>query len=323
MLLFKLRRSFKDGSVYCFISTLLIAISCGHQTIVCANPLTNVSADAKSSHASTYQSVPLKPATNAFASLPTPLGQHTTSANKNAISDLTRDLNLQLKSIEDHELLIPTIQNAFDSFERVSSTIDHNDTKMLNSIATKIEAKLSTRLRILNETSQKISTILMENNDQSKRLLLDAIILPCSTATKHSERSTHDSGETINKNDFIGGINKKKAIEVLNFLKNAGHLHETDDRNFTINKRLMESLKSIDLSTNNVPNFRDVFFLPKDSQVSSTNCRNTVPSEHHRQVADCYAFAFIFHLIYANRSEDIKIKLFIFIQFKSLNVFFL
>lgn len=288
MLLFKLSQSFNDGSVYCYLGTLLIALSCGHRFKASANPSpANVSDGTISGRASSYQStVPLKPATTAFASLSSALVQQT-SANpiiqKYAISDLTRDLNLQLKSIEDHELLIPAIQSAFDSFERVPSTIDHNDTKMLNSIATKIEAKLSTGLRILNETSHKFSTIVAENNEHAKKLLLDAIILPCSTATKHSERSAHDSSmETTNQNDFIAGINKKKAIEVLNFLKNAGHFHETDDRNYTINKRLMETLKNIDLSTANVPNFRDVFFLPRDSQVSTTNCRNTGQNEHHR-----------------------------------------
>lgn len=276
MLFFKTRRSCQESFVCCYIVFSLVAIN-GGCPFACANPLTNRSAE--------YKSAVLKPAASPHASLPSALVQ--TSINpiiqKYAISDLTQDLNIQLKSIEEHELLIPAIQSVFDSLDRVPSSIDHNDTKILNFVASKIEAKLFASLRILNETNQKFLSILSENSDSSRKLLLDAIILPCSSPTKHSERSTHDSNlEPLNQNDFIAGMNKKKAIEVLNFLKNAGHLHETDDRNFTINKRLMETLKSIDLSTRNVPNTRDAFFLPRNSHGSSANCRNTVPNEHHR-----------------------------------------
>lgn len=278
MLVFKESPFYQNGLMS--IVTLLITICCGCEFVATADTLTNNSLESISDQQTSYQSAPSKPATISLSSAPV---QTNTNIQKYAISDLTRDLNLQLKSIEDHELLNSIIQSAFDTLERVPSSIDHNDTKVLNSVATKIDAKISSALRILNETNQKFLNILTENNnnDQSRQLLLDAIILPCTSTTKHAERSTHDSN-IESSNDFIGGINKKQAIEVLNFLKNAGHLHENDDRNFTINKRLMETLKSIDLSATNVPNFRDVFFLPRDNQISSTNCRNTVPNEHHR-----------------------------------------
>lgn len=269
---------FEDGLMS--MVYLLITIFCGSPFYVTADTLTNFSLGSISDQHTSYQSVPLKPATTSLSSAPVQTNTNPI-IQKYAISDLTRDLNLQLKSIEDHELLIPIIQSAFDTFERVSSPIDQNDTKILNSVATKIDAKLSSALRALNETNQKFLNILTENIDPTKQLLLDAIILPCTSTSKHAERSTHESDIELST-DFIGGIDKKKAIEVLNFLKNAGHLHENDDRNFTINKRLMETLKSIDLSSANVPNFRDVFFLPRDNQISSTNCRNTVPNEHHR-----------------------------------------
>lgn len=275
MLFFKTKPSYKDGSISYYMVSLVITICCANQFLAAANALANNSVDVMNGQAS-YHSTSAK--------LSTASVQSSTNAiiQKYAISDLTRDLNSQLKSIENHEMLISTIQSVFDSLERVPSSIDHNDTKIINSAATKIEAKLSAALRVLNETNQKFLSILTENGDQTKKLLLDAIILPCAS-TKHAERSAYDlTIELSNQNDFIGGINKKKAIEVLNFLKNAGHLHENDDRNFTINKRLMETLKSINLSSANVPNFRDVFFLPKDNQISSTNCRNTVPNEHHR-----------------------------------------
>lgn len=277
MLFFKTKPSYQDGSITYYLASLVLTICCGSQFLATADTLANTSAGAMNGSSASHQT--------ATAKLPTASVQSGTNAiiQKYAISDLTRDLNSQLKSIEDHELLISTIQNVFDSLERVPSSIDHNDTKIVNSAATKIDAKLSAALRVLNETNQKFLSILTEHGDHTKRLLLDAIILPCASTLKHAERSAYDSSlESSNQNEFIGGINKKKAIEVLNFLKNAGHLHENDDRNFTINKRLMETLKSINLSSANVPNFRDVFFLPKDNQISSTNCRNTVPNEHHR-----------------------------------------
>lgn len=279
MFLLTFTRSFNDGSVYFYMGTLLIILGSGYQFKVSADSID----DSINSRTSPVQPISLKPATTSVL-----VQQTSVIPIIHAISDLTRDLDSQLKTIEDHELLISAIQSAFDSFERVPSTIEHNDNKMLNSIASKIEAKLSTGLRIINETSQKISTILMENNSLAKKLLLDAIILPCTIATKHSERSAHDSSvETNNQNDIIAGIDKRKAIDVLNFLKNAAHLYETDDRNFTINRKLMETLKSIDLSTSN---FRDVFFLPRYSQVSTTNCRDSVPNDHHRWVIDKFCF---------------------------------
>lgn len=273
MLFFKTKPSYQwDGSVtYCIVS-LVITIFGASQFHAAADTLAN----------SSVASMERPESTSSLASASAQTSTKPT-IQKYAISDLTRDLNLQLKSIEDHELLISTIQGVFDSLERVPSSIDHNDTKILNSAATKIEAKLSAALRVLNDTNYKFLSILTESGEQTKQLLLDAIILPCTSTSKHAERSTYDSNlEASNQNEYIGGINKKKAIEVLNFLKNAGHLHENDDKNFTINKRLMETLKTINLSSENVPNFRDVFFLPKDNQISSTNCRNTVPNEHHR-----------------------------------------
>lgn len=278
MLLFKLSSIYQNGSVFYYISYLTLILCC---EIYC------VAIDTKSNdnlaidnQTVSYQSI------SQLKSVTTLQTSTNSYIQKYAISDLTRDLNVQLKSIEEHELLTSVIQSAFDSLDR--TPIDnHNDTKILNSIATKIETKLSNALRILNETNQRFLNILTENG-QSRKLLLDSIILPCaSTAKQHSERSTYDlNGDESDQNEFIGGINKKKAIEVLNLLKNAGHFHENDDRNFTINKRLMETLKNIDISsTANVPNFRDVFFLPRDNQISSTNCRNTVPNEHHRYVS--------------------------------------
>ncbi|XP_031617768.1 VWFA and cache domain-containing protein CG16868 isoform X2 [Contarinia nasturtii] len=285
MLLFQLSPFYQDGSVFCYIAYLTI-ILCGGIDVAASTATKSNDSSSSSSDNQTTSFQSFKPVATSLTSFSSVSLQTSTNSfiQKYAISDLTRDFNIQLKSIEDHELLVSVIQSAFDSLDRLPSSIDHNDTKLLNSIATKIETKLSTALRILNETNQKFVNILTENG-QSRKLLLDSIILPCASSTKqHSERSTYDlNGDDSDQNEFIGGINKKKAIEVLNFLKNAGHLHENDDRNFTINKRLMETLKNIDLSTSaNVPNFRDVFFLPRDNQISSTNCRNTVPNEHHR-----------------------------------------
>lgn len=261
----------------------MITLCGGIQFVACADTLTKYSFESIGNQTNFYQSIPSKPVTTSHTALSSSSLHTSTNSfiQKYAISDLTRDLNVQLKSIENHELLRSTIQSAFDSHERVQSSIDHNETKIFNSLATKIETKLATALRILNETNQKFLNILTES-DESRKLLLDPIILPCSTTPKHAERSAYDINIDANQNDFIGGINKKKAMDVSNFLKNTDHLHETDDRNFKINKRLMETLKSIDFSLANVPSFRNAFFLPKDNQFSTTNCRNTVPNEHQR-----------------------------------------
>lgn len=287
MLFFKISPFYHNGLVSCYLAYLLITLSWGIACGTSNEEAPNYGSGSTGSQTTSYQSASAaaKSVAASIASLSSAASLQTSInpvIQRYAISDLTRDLSLQLKSIESSELLVPAIQSAFDSLERVPSSIDHNDTKILNSIATKIETKFTSALRILNETNHKFLNILTENIDQSRKLLLDPMILPCSSTPKHAERSAYDRSNESNQSEFIGGINKKKAIEVLNFLKNAGHLHETDDKNFTINKRLMETLKNIDLSSANVPNFRDVFFLPRDNQISSTNCRNTVPNEHHR-----------------------------------------
>lgn len=279
MRFFKRSRFSENVSVYgC---SVLVVISCALQFIAAANLMANDSSSSTLNESVASMAAAAAAATASAATQPST----NQIIQKFAISDLTRDLSLQLKSIQDHELLIPTIQSALDSIERVPSTSEHNATKILNSIASKIDLKLAAALRILNETNQKICNIFTsENIEASRKLVLDAIVLPCSSSNKHSERSAHDSSETVpNENDKFGGFNKKKAIEVLNFLKNAGHLHEHGDKNYTINKRLMETLKTIDLTTTHVPNFRDAFFLPRDSQITNTNCRmNNLPNEYHR-----------------------------------------
>lgn len=260
----------------CCIASILIVMSSDRGCFASADSTTSNSTQ------SSLHSVTSKPVTTSFAPLPSASAHSANNIQKLAISDLTRDLQIQLKSIEDHELLIPSIQSVFDSAERVPSqqSADHNHSKILNAIASVIEAKINSALRVLNETNHKFQSILMEKQ-QANKVFLNTILLPCASNAKHSERSTNEP--SVEREDASGAsANKRKAIEVLNFLKNAGHLHETDDQNFTINKRLTEVLKNIDLSAANVPNFRDVFFLPTYSQISNTNCRNTAPNEHHR-----------------------------------------
>lgn len=227
------------------------------------------------------------PLSSSSASASVSSAQQSTQLRKNIISDLISDFKLQLRSIEDQELLVTTIQNGFDSFDRIMSPTEHNDTKFLSQLASKMETKLSNALRIVNQTSHTIQNVLLdETSENSRNLYLESITLPCAT-TKLTERSaviSENSTESkkLLSGDFFSDINKPKKIEILNFLKNAGHLHETDDKNFTINKQLMETLRHIDLSSANVPNFRDVFFVAKDNYASITKCRNTFSIEHYK-----------------------------------------
>lgn len=260
--------------------------------------ISNYNVSSLDSQSTYYQSVPIKSISLSHPISPPSSNNPNTIIQKYAISDLSRDLQFQLKSIEDNDLLIKTIQNAFDSLEQALSSHDHNDTRIFNQIASKIEVKLSTAIRIVSETSQKIVSTLTESHNQINKLLLDAIVLPCINVPiiKHTERSTSntrsenqiDDNENIklnSSNGLIGGIDKEKTIEILNFLKNAAHLHQRDDKNFTINRRLMEILKNIDLSLTHVPNFRDAFFIPSHSYLSNSNCRNNPLNDHHRFVS--------------------------------------
>lgn len=250
--------------------------------------ITNYNVSSLNGPSTYYQSMTLKNVADTIA-LPTHPSSLPLNTQKLATSDLTRDFNVQLKSIESNEMLIDTIQYAYNSLEQTLS--DHNDTRAFNQIAGKIEVKLSTAMRIVSETNQRILGILSDAQRQSDRLFLDTIVLPSSPGwplTKHSERralDTNDVNVSIDSNSstrYVGGSENGKSIEILNFLKNAGHLQQTNDKNFTINRRIIEILKEIDYSLLHVPNIRDAFFIPSHKFVGNDNCRNKVLCAHHR-----------------------------------------
>lgn len=220
-----------------------------------------------------------------------PLPVSPLNAQKLAISDLTRDFYVQMKAIEENEMLIPTIQSALDSADQAIS--DHNDTRIFNQIAGKIEIKLMTAMRLVGEKSERILDILSETANQVDRLYLDTIVLP--SITKHAERRALDAqldtnvdatagmnGTNSSSITYTGSSNNGKPIEIWNFLKNADHLHQTNDKNFTTNRRLIEILKEIDFTLTHVPNFRDAFFIPSHKFAGNNNCRNKILCAHHR-----------------------------------------
>lgn len=208
-----------------------------------------------------------------------------------AILDFRNNLNRQLKSIQDKELLVPTIQNLFDSNEPISLTGSHNDTKIIIQLMTKMEMKFTRAIRAVNETRATILDILIStghqrkinssdiNNDDVRNVFLESIILPCSTKASDKMNAREDNSNSDET------IDNKNSIEILNYLNNAGHLHEMDDKNFTVNSRLMEAIKTVDMSSNAaVANFRDVYFLAKDNYGSASNCRTNFPNEQYRRL---------------------------------------
>lgn len=282
-------------TILCYFALFFIHTNHNHSMVLAdLQSNTNLSTlnDASLSYHRSEQVVSMKPlllsapfVTSPYQALP---AQPSTLMRKHIITDLVSDFKLQLKSIEDHELLVTTIQSTFDSLDQIGSSTEQNDTKTLIQLASKMEMKLSNALRIVNQTSQKIRNILLESNDQSNSLALESITLPC-TVVKHTERSAISIDNLTNtklpSDDFFSDdkiIDKRKTIEILNFLKNAVHLHETDDKNFTVNKRLMETLKRIDLTFTSASNLRDVFFLTNDNYASIGKCRNAFPIGHYK-----------------------------------------
>lgn len=259
--------------------------------------ITNYNGSSLNGPSAYYRPMAAKSAADqAMPSGPSPVPP--TNAHKLAISDLTRDLYVQLAAIEENEMLIPAIQSAFDSAEQTIS--DHNDTRTFNQMANKIEAKLATAMRVVGEKSQRILGVLLEPASQAERLYLDTIVLPSSPSAsigvpaKRPERRALDAqlAAGANGDDRINGTNASiayagtgdhgKPIEIWNFLKNADHLHQTNDKNFTTNRRLIEILKDVDFTLTHVPHFRDAFFIPSHSFAGNNNCRNKILCAHHR-----------------------------------------
>lgn len=209
-----------------------------------------------------------------------------------AILDLRTKINRQLKSMYENELLVPTIQNLYDSIDPVPLSASQNDTKILGQMAAKMEAKLTKAILTVEEASAKIMDIVASaesteakpqtTRNHYERILLETIVLPCSPEARSFEqdaaieaRSTHD-------------LDDNKSIEILNYLSHAaGHLHETSDKNFTTNSRILDEIKTIQMSaaseTNSI-SFRDFFFLAKDNYASVSNCRRYFPNEEYRRL---------------------------------------
>lgn len=276
-------------SLQCSITFILALMQIGlsadaSQTV----HITNYNVSSLNGPSTYYQSMTLKNAADTV--LPSHPSSLPLNTQKLATSDLTRDFDVQLKSIESNEMLVDTIQYAYNSLEQALS--DHNDTRAFNQIAGKIEVKLSTAMRIVSETNQRILGILSDAQRlQGDHLFLDTIVMPSSPGwplTKHSERRALDTNdvnvntESNSSTGYVSGSANVKSIEILNFLKNAGQLHQTNDKNFTINRRIVEILKEIDYSVMHVPNIRDAFFIPSHKYAGNDNCRNKVLCAHHR-----------------------------------------
>lgn len=213
-----------------------------------------------------------------------------------AILDLRARLNRQLKSMHEKELLVPTIQNLFDSLDPIPLSAAQNDTKILNQMVLKMEAKLWKAIETVAATGDQIGDIIaavMQSTDSKsqqqsyrtrERILLETIVLPCSTDARYFD---HDV--TADERSRLA-LDDNKSIEILNYLSHAaGHLHETNDKNFTTNSRILEELKKIQTSAVNWvgPNsvsFRDIFFLAADNYASVSNCRRYYPNEEYRRL---------------------------------------
>lgn len=207
-----------------------------------------------------------------------------------AILDLRTRLSRQLKSMNEHELLAPTIQNLFDSIEPIPMAASQNDTKILGQMVVKMEAKLSKAIAVADETSAKIleiiasaeSTEAKSHRNARERILLETIVLPCSTDAR-----SFDYGDAADERSRLE-MAENKSIELLHYLNHAaGHLHETSDKNFTTNSRILDEIKSIQTPAGSGANsisFRDVFYLAKDNYASVSNCRRYFPNEEYRRL---------------------------------------
>lgn len=210
-----------------------------------------------------------------------------------AISDLRTEINRQLKSINERELLVPSIQNLFDSIDPVPMSAAQNDTKILGQMASKMEAKLWKAIATVDATSGQIMDIIaaaesieakpQPHRNAHERILLETIVLPCAT----DARSVDHDAATVDERSKLA-LDDMKSIEILNYLSHAaGHLHETSDKNFTTNTRILDEIKSIQTSAVggvHVVSFRDVFFLAWDNYASVSNCRRYFPNEEYRRL---------------------------------------
>lgn len=244
----------------------------------------NLAAAAATDHHNTVQRAP--PIATHSASSPNLSPQHF------AIIDLRTRINSQLKCLNEHELLAPTIQNLFDSIEPIPMSASQNDTKILSQMVAKMEGKLSKAIAVADETSAKIMDIIAsaESTDAKpkslrnarERILLETIVLPCSTDAR-----SFDYGAAADERNRLE-LAENRSIEILNYLSHAaGHLHETSDKNFTTNSRILDEIKSIQTPAGSGPysiSFRDVFFLAKDNYASVSNCRRYFPNEEYRRL---------------------------------------
>lgn len=209
-----------------------------------------------------------------------------------AILELRNRINRQLKSMNENELLVPTIQKLFDSNEPMPLSVSQNDTKMLGQMVIKMEAKLSKAIATVDETSAKIMDIIasaeskdtksQSHQNAHERISLETIVLPCSTDARGVDV------ETVADERSRLTLDDNKSIEILNYLSHAaGHLHETSDKNFTTNSRILDEIKSIQTTATSGMNsisFRDIFFLAKDNYASVSNCRRYFPNEEYRRL---------------------------------------
>lgn len=207
-----------------------------------------------------------------------------------AIIDLRARLNRQLKSMSESELLVPAIENLFnDSIDPISVSALQNDAKILNQMVLKMEAKLWKTIETVDKAGSQILDIIAaaqstESNKHTQRngrerILLETIVLPCSTDARNFDYDTAaDDRSRLTMDD-------NKSIEILNYLSHAaGHLHETNDKNFTTNSRILDELKSIQSAAANAMSFRDVFFLATDNYATVSNCRRFYPNEEYRRL---------------------------------------
>lgn len=197
---------------------------------------------------------------------------------RSAVIKLRDKLHERFLHMQSDELKIGEIQTIFDGIDSLPLSNSHDDIKLVNQLANRINSKLTKATETVRETCAKINELIAsERRNSSREIAFESFILPCPQKVRTNENDVIVGQMSDNE---IGKLKEdnKKSLEILNYLSSAGHLHEPNDRNFFINSRLMDIVSGAESV-----NFRDVFFVAKDNYGQAGNCRKDFPNVQYKR----------------------------------------
>lgn len=201
-----------------------------------------------------------------------------------ASAELAENFEKELFSLRDNELMVSVVQNLYDTIHSSSGmpTPSRNHTKILAKIAGNLTNKILNTIKVINETSNNITDSLhsstcfvQHQSEKTENVYLESVVMPCS------------SNIFLCNNDEVNGNFSNNLCLAQNFselLNKCGQSNEFYDRNFTINSRIVKNLAAITDTArlNELPNFRDVYFLAKDNGGDTGKCGSNLINQQYR-----------------------------------------